>query len=101
MLRSYGVVGRPRLGIRAQDTEDEKGAKVLDIAEESIAEKAGIKKDDVITEFDGKPVNNADDLSAAARDSREKPSIKVKLNRGGTAQNVEIKIPKNLKTTNL
>lgn len=101
MLRSYGVVGRPRLGIRAQDTEDEKGAKVLDIAEESIAEKAGIKKDDVITEFDGKTINNADDLSAAAKDSREKPSIKVKLNRGGTAQNVEIKIPKNLKTTNL
>lgn len=101
MLRAYGVVGRPRLGIRAQDTEDEKGAKVLDVADESIAEKAGIKKDDVITEFDGKSVNNADDLSAAAKDSREKPSIKVKLNRGGTTQNVEIKIPKNLKTTNL
>jgi serine protease Do len=96
----YGI-GRPRLGIRAQDTEDGKGVKVLDVSEESAAEKAGIKIDDIITEFDGKTINSADELSEAAKDSREKPSVKVILNRAGKSQTVEIKTPRKLKTTNL
>lgn len=93
--------GRPRLGIRAQDTEDGKGVKVLDVDDESIAEKAGIKEDDVITEFNGKAVNSADELAAAARESREKPSVTVKLNRDGKSQTLELKTPKKLKTANL
>ena len=36
--------GRPRLGIRAQETEDGKGLKVVDVADESVASKAGIKE---------------------------------------------------------
>ena len=36
---------RPRLGIKAQDTEEGKGVKVLEVADESLAEKAGIKND--------------------------------------------------------
>ncbi len=66
----YG--GRPRLGIKAQDTEDGKGVKVLDVDDESIAGKAGVKEDDIITEFNGKAVNSADELAAAARESKEK-----------------------------
>jgi serine protease Do len=95
------VFGRPRIGIRAQDTEESNGAKVLDVAEESAAAKAGIAKDDIITSFDGKKVTNADELSAAAREAREKSSIEVKFNRNGKAQTAEIKIPKKLKTTSL
>ncbi len=95
------VTGRPRIGIRAQDTEEGNGAKVLAVTEESAAAKAGIVKDDIITSYDGKTIKSADDLSAASRDAREKSSIEVKLNRGGKSQTVEIKIPKRLKTTTL
>lgn len=98
---AYSFSGRPRLGIKAQDTEDGKGVKVLDVDDESIADKAGIKEDDIITEFNGKTVNSADELAAAARESREKPSVTVKLNRDGKAQTVELKTPKKLKTANL
>ena len=98
---TYAFGGRPRLGIRAQDTEDGKGVKVLDVADESAAEKSGIKKDDIITEFDGKKVNSADDLAEAAQDAREKTSVSVKLTRAGKAQSLELKRPKKLKTTNL
>jgi serine protease Do len=94
-------LNRGRIGIRAQDTEESNGAKVLDVAEESAAAKAGIKKDDIITSFDGKKITSADELSAAAREAREKSSMEVKLNRDGKAQTVEIKIPKKLKTTSL
>ena len=75
--------------------------KVLDVDDESAAEKAGIKKDDVITEFDGKKVNSTDELASAARESKEKPAVKVTFNRDGKSQSVEIKTPKKLKTANL
>jgi serine protease Do len=93
--------GKPRLGIKAQDTEDGKGVKVLDVDDESAAEKAGIKKDDVITGFDGKKVTNTEDLINAARESREKSAVKVTFNRDGKTQSVEIKTPKKLNTANL
>jgi len=98
---TYAFGGRPRLGIRAQDTEDGKGVKVLDVADESAAEKSGIKKDDIITDFDGKKINSADDLAEAAQDAREKTSVTVKLTRAGKPQTLELKRPKKLKTTNL
>lgn len=96
---NYG--GRARLGIRAQDTEDGKGVKVLNVEEESAAEKAGIKEDDIITEFDGQKVNSSDELSKAARESKDKASVKVAVTRDGKAQTLEIKTPRKLKTTNL
>jgi serine protease Do len=92
---------RPRLGIKAQDTEDGKGVKVLDVDEESAAEKAGIKEDDVITEFDGKKVNSADELAAAARAAKDKNPVKISFNRNGKSQTVEVKTPKKLKTADL
>ena len=91
----------PKLGIKAQDTEDGKGVKVLDIDENSNAEKAGIKEGDIITEFDGNAVNGATQLMEAARIAKDKNLIKVKLNRNGKSQEVEVKIPKKLKTADL
>jgi serine protease Do len=79
--RAYTFPGRARLGVKAQDTEDGKGVKVLEIDDESIAEKAGLKKDDIITEFDGKTINDTDALAKAARESREKASVTVKYPR--------------------
>jgi serine protease Do len=99
--RTYAFPGRARLGVKAQDTEEGKGVKVLEIDEESIAEKAGLKKDDIITEFDGKTINDTDALAKAARDSREKASVTVKFTRDGKSQTAELKTPKKLKTTNL
>lgn len=99
----YNVTGRPRLGIKAQDTEEGKGVKVLEVTKESLAEKAGIKEGDIITEFDGKVVNSADDLAEAAGDARDeqKTAMKVQVTRDGKPQTIEIKVPKKLKTANL
>jgi serine protease Do len=100
----YGVLwngGRPRLGIRAQDTEDGKGVKVLDVDGESPAEKAGIKEGDIITQFEGKEVNSAETLANLSRENKTKYTLKVKLNRDGKSEDVEVKIPRKLKTANL
>jgi serine protease Do len=98
---NFNYNNKPRLGIKAQDTEDGKGVKVLDVDNESAAEKAGIKKEDIITEFDGKKVSTTEDLVMASRESKEKPAVKVTVNRNGKSQSIEIKTPKKLKTANL
>jgi serine protease Do len=96
---SYG--NNSRLGIRAQDTEDGKGVKVIYVDGESAAARAGIKEQDIITAFDGHPVNDATTLAALARESRLKPTIKVNLLRDGKALELEVKNPRKLKTTDL
>jgi serine protease Do len=92
---------RPKLGIRAQDTEDGKGVKVLEIDEESPADKAGIKEGDIITRFDGKEVNSAAELADLARAGKGKAELKVSLTHDGKSREVDVKIPKKLKTADL
>jgi len=93
--------GKPRLGIKAQDTEDGKGVVVLDVDHDSPADKAGLKEADVITSFDGKPIGSVEELSKLSREAGEKSPLKMEVNRKGKTQNIDIKIPKKLRTTTL
>ncbi len=93
--------GSPKLGLSVQDTDDGKGVKVIEVDEESNAAKAGIKENDVITEVDGKAVNGTDAMVKMIRESKEKTSLMVKLQRGGKTQNIEVKMPRKIKTADL
>ena len=93
--------GGPRLGISVQDTEDGKGVNVIEVDEDGNASKAGIKEEDIITEVDGKAVNSADEIAKLMKESKDKSSVKVKLLRKGKTENVDVKIPRKLKTANL
>jgi serine protease Do len=93
--------GRPKLGLSVQDSEDGKGVKVIDVDGDGNAEKAGIKEDDVITEINGKEVNGADEVAKIIRDNKDKISIKVKLLRDGKPMDIDVKIPRKLKTADL
>jgi serine protease Do len=93
--------GSPKLGLSVQDTDNGKGVKVIEVDDESNAEKAGIKEDDIITEVDGKTVNGADEIAKVIRESKDKVSVMIKLERGGKTQNIEVKMPRKLKTADL
>lgn len=93
--------GGPKLGLSVQDTDDGKGVKVLNVDDESNAEKAGLQEEDVINEIDGKAVNSADEVAKIVRESKDKTSMMLKLTRKGKTQNVEVKIPRKLKTADL
>lgn len=93
--------GTPKLGLSVQDTDDGKGVKVIEVDNESNAQKAGLKEDDIITEVDGKAVNSTDEIAKIIRESKDKVSVMVKLTRSGKTQNVEVKIPRKIKTTDL
>lgn len=90
-----------KLGIKIQDTEDGKGIKVLDVEKDSPAEKAGLKKDDVITEIGGAKVTNTDEAREQLMENAEKASYNIKGSRNGSNMSFDIKIPKKLKTANL
>jgi len=90
-----------KFGIRAQDAEDGKGVKVVDIDDESTAAKAGIKEGDIITRFDGKEINSVTALTEAARAAKEKVSVKVTIIRDSKAQEIDVKVPRLLRTADL
>lgn len=93
--------GRPMLGLSVQDTEDGKGVKVIDVDDNGNANKAGIKENDLITEIDGKAVNSADEVAKIVKDNKGKNSFMFKILRNGKTQNIEVRIPKKLKTADL
>lgn len=90
-----------KLGIKIQDTEDGKGVKVLDVDKDSPADKAGLKKDDVVTEIGGNKISNTDDARVQLNLNLGKTSYNIKANRNGNTMNFDIKFPKKLKTANL
>lgn len=95
----YG--GQPRLGISIQDTEDGKGVKVLNVTDDSNAEKAGLEEGDIITHVNDKAVNSADEVSKLVKEAKDKASFTMKVQRDGKTHNLEVRTPRRLKTTSL
>ncbi len=92
---------KPRLGLEIQDLEEGKGVKVLDVDSDTPASKAGLQKEDVITEIDGAAIASVDDLREKIREKKEGDSFKITYRRNGNLQTVDIKFPKKLKTADL
>ena len=92
---------RPKLGLSVQDTEDGKGVKVIDVDDEGNGQKAGVKENDIITAINDKEVNSADEVARIIRESRDKPSVMLKIKRAGKIQNIEVRMPRKLKTADL
>lgn len=91
----------PKLGMVVQDTDEGKGVKVVDVDDDGTAYKAGIKEDDIITHVDDKAVNGADEISRMMREKREQASVRMQVERNGKRQNIEVRIPKKIKTVDL
>lgn len=100
-LFSESFPRQKRLGLRIQDTEEGNGVKVLGTDTDSPAEKAGLKKDDIVTEIAGKKVTNTDEAREQLMDAQEKSSYTIKAKRNGSEMSFDIKVPKKLKTANL
>lgn len=92
---------KPKIGLKIEDTENDNGVKILNVEEGSPADKAGLKKDDIITNFNGDKVNSVDELMEQVNDSEDKSSINVKAMRNNSEMNFDVKIPKKLNSANL
>ena len=72
--------------------KDEKGALVADVTEGGPAEKAGIKRGDVIVSFDGKEVNEMRDLPYMVASTPVGKTVTVEVVRNGQMKSLQVKI---------
>lgn len=102
-LRSFSFIDRnqPKLGLKIQDTEDGNGVTILNVEEGSAAQKAGLKKDDVITELNGQKVNSVSDIREKLNSSEDKTNYTIKAKRNNSDMNFDVKVPKQLKSADL
>ena len=92
---------KPKLGLEIQDLEEGKGVKVLDVDEDMPAAKAGLQKDDIITEVDGALIASVDELKTKISHIKDGAHLKLGIQRKGKKQEIDVKIPKKLKTADL
>jgi serine protease Do len=101
LIRS-GKVVRGWLGVSIQpvtadlakqfDLKEEKGVLVGDVTEDSPAERAGIKRGDVIAEYNGTPISDPAMLRNLVAGTAPDTEVTVKLLREGKAQTVKVTI---------
>lgn len=100
-FRGTIAANTPRLGLHIQDLENGKGVKVTGVDEDSPAEKAGIRKDDIISSIDGETVNSVDEMPDKVRSLHAGDTVKLTYQRSGRTETAEVKLPKKLRTANL
>nr|WP_262919686.1 PDZ domain-containing protein [Niabella hibiscisoli] len=106
-IRIYGApafginASGPKLGVKIQDVEKGSGVKIIELEKGSDADKAGLKEGDIIQEANGAVVEGTDDLLAQTRKSKGGSTLKLKVDRNGKAQNIDVVYSKKLKTADL
>ncbi len=72
--------------------KDEKGALVADVTRDGPAEKAGIKRGDVIISFDGKEIKEMSELPFIVASTPVNKTVLVEVMRGDRKKSIKIKI---------
>ena len=78
------------LGVFTEDNE--KGALVLEVRDNSPAKKAGIQKDDILQKINDKKIKDAVDLTDIIRSFRPGTKVKVTLLRDGKGKVIEVSL---------
>lgn len=75
--------------------KDEKGAKISSVSKESAAEKAGLKKDDIITKINTDNISNSDDLIKSIGKYNPNETVKVTYMRDSKTNTANATLGKN------
>ncbi|MGA9119025.1 MAG: PDZ domain-containing protein [Bacteroidota bacterium] len=91
--------GRGWLGVSIQDmtarrakelkSKTEEGARVMEVVEDSPAEKAGLREDDIVVEVDGHRIEDASDLREQIRSKKPGQSVTLTVIRNDGRQQVK------------
>src|SRR6266849_6715575 len=103
-LFSIMLDGGTFLGVSVEDISKEnisryglrevRGVGVTQVLKDSPAEKAGLKKDDVILRFDGESVTSTRKLTRLVSESSPDQTIRITISRGGGEQEVSATLSK-------
>ena len=83
---------RAMLGVMTD--ENEKGAELETVNKESAAEKAGLKKGDIITKIDDKKIDATDDVTKAVRAHKPGDKVSITYLRDGKEQKTTAELGK-------
>ncbi len=103
-LRDSGKVTRGYLGVRFQPLtadlaksfglDSEKGALIASVEKDTPAERAGLKAGDVILEYDGKQINEGNELPRFVAATPIDKKVKLSIFRDGKKQEVSLVVGK-------
>jgi serine protease Do len=103
-LESKGSVSRAWLGVsiqpmtpelaRSLNVDKARGALVAEVNDKSPAEKAGIKRGDVIVAYDGKNIDESASLPALVASSAVGKTVPVEILRDGKSQTLNVTVAK-------
>jgi membrane-associated protease RseP (regulator of RpoE activity) len=101
---SFFLGGGAFLGVSVEDISKEnmgrygmrevRGVGVTQVTKDSPAEKAGLKKDDVILRFDGESVSSTRKLTRMVSESSPDQTVRITISRGGGEQEVTATLSK-------
>ena len=111
--RAFSIMldGGTFLGVSVEDISKEnmsrygmrevRGAGVIQVIKDSPAEKAGLKKDDVILRFEGESVTSARKLTRLVSEASADQTVRLTISRGGSEQEVSATLAKHDGTLNV
>jgi S1-C subfamily serine protease len=79
---------------KKKDLKNEDGAYVNDVVEKSPADSAGVKDGDVVTEFNGKKIDDADDLLRAVQKAKPGTKTTIVVLRNNEKKSLDISVGK-------
>lgn len=83
---------RAMLGVTTEG--EDKGAEIQSITKESAAEKAGLKKGDIITKIDDKKIESSDDVTESIRSHKPGEKVSITYLRDGKEQKTTAELTK-------
>lgn len=99
-LIKSGKASHPYMGIGGRNVSDiangnssipvKEGAIILEVVPGGPAEKAGLRKDDIITEVDGSPVADMDELIAAIRQKKVGDNLEITYLRNNSSNQAKL-----------
>jgi len=90
-IKEKGKVQRGWLGVSIIENRDEE-IEVYDVDTDSPAEKAGIRKGDIIVEFDGEKVTSSSMLAYDIRMHRPGDKLKIVIKRDDKTKNIKVEL---------
>ena len=101
LLKTNGKGSQIMLGITIRDITEEMskqysmpvGVYITEVSSMSAAERAGLQKRDIITEFAGETVTSADDLNAIKAKQTSGDTVSVKIDRNGKTLTLDLVVP--------
>jgi len=107
---SFFIAGGSFLGVYAEDVSKEnmgrynvrevRGVGITQVVKDSPAEKAGLRKDDVILRFDGENVTSVRKLNRLVSEVAPDQSVRLAISRSGSEQEVSVTIGKRNESIN-